>query len=118
MLVKAELLKFLKILLCRLACDPSIDIYYTYSPAIPESRFYGLCKRNGYQLDAALTEIVDELVVDEYYNKFLNDKSASIDDYEDNLFSYVMSFVGFLMVYNIHPNTVSEIRNKFIDLYK
>jgi hypothetical protein len=118
MLVKAELLKFLKITLCRMACDPSIDIYYTYSPAIPESRFYGLCKLNGYQLDAALTEIVDELVVDEYYNKFLNDKSVSIDDYEDNLFSYVMSFVGFLMVYNIHPNTVSEIRNKFIDLYK
>ena len=116
--IKAELLKFLKITLCRMACDPSIDIYYTYSPAIPDSRFYGLCKRNGYQLDAALTEIVDELVVDEYYNKFLNDKSVGIDDYEDNLFSYVMSFVGFLMVYNIHPNTVSEIRNTFIDLYK
>ena len=118
MLVKAELLKFLKILLCRRACDPSIDVYYTYYPAIPESRFYNLCKRNGYQLDEALIEIVDELVVDEYYNKFLNDQSVGIDDYEDNLFSYVMSFVGFLMVSNIHPNTVSEIRNNFIDLYK
>jgi hypothetical protein len=117
MLNKLKIIIFLKDIFCRFACDPSINVCSNYTNTV-NSRFYNLCKQNGFQLDAALTKIVDDLVVDELYIKFLNDHSVGIDEYEDNLFTYVMNFCGFFMIHNIQANSAANIRDKFIDLYK
>lgn len=118
---KSVLITFLKNILCRLACDPSIEISDYYSNIV-DSRFYNVCKENGYQLDAALDKILDELVVDEQYLKLVADVPAQEhDDYEtksENLFDYVMAFVGFFMIHNIRPYSYFEIRDEFIELYE
>lgn len=112
---KTELIIFLKDVLCRLVCDPSIDVcgYFTN---IADSKFYILCRENGYQMDIALSEIVDELFVDEDYIQFtqvgdFNDKKL------DNFFTYVITFVGFFMIHNVHPDCEDELKSQFIKLY-
>jgi len=67
-------------------------------------------------MDIALSEIVDELFVDEDYIQFtqvgdFNDKKL------DNFFTYVITFVGFFMIHNVHPDCEDEFKSQFIKLY-
>ena len=118
---KSNLITFLKNILCRLACDPSIEISDYYSNIV-DSRFYNFCKQNGFQLDAALDTIIDELLVDEQYLNFVANIPVSEQDDEfepkwDNLFEFVMAFVGFFMIHNVRMDSFFEIRDEFIALY-
>ena len=118
---KSNLITFLKNILCRLACDPSIEISDYYSNIV-DSRFYNMCKQNGFQLDAALDTIIDELLVDEQYLNFVANIPVSEQDDEfepkwDNLFEFVMAFVGFFMIHNVRMDSFFEIRDEFIALY-
>ncbi len=118
---KSNLITFLKNILCRLACDPSIEISDYYSNIV-DSRFYNMCKQNGFQLDAALDTIIDELLVDEQYLNFVANLPVSEQDDEfepkwDNLFEFVMAFVGFFMIHNVRMDSFFEIRDEFIALY-
>jgi hypothetical protein len=82
-----------------------------------------VCKENGFKLDTALDAIIDELLVDEQYLKFVANIPVSKhddDDFEtqsENLFDYVMAFVGFFMIHNVRTYSYFEIRDEFIDLY-
>ncbi len=118
---KSNLITFLKNILCRLACDPSIEISDYYSNIV-DSRFYNMCKQNGFQLDAALDTIIDELLVEEQYLNFVANIPVSEQDDEfepkwDNLFEFVMAFVGFFMIHNVRMDSFFEIRDEFIALY-
>lgn len=118
---KPVLINFLKNILCRLACDPSIEICDYYSNIV-DSRFYNDCKENGFQLDAALDLIVDELLVDIYYLKKVDDVPRNVqhEDFEiksENVFDYVMAFVGFFMIHNVQHDSYYEIRDEFIELF-
>lgn len=118
---KSVLILFLKNILCRLACDPSIEISDYYSNIV-DSRFYNVCKENGYQLDAALDKIIDELFVDEQYLKLVADIPVQEhEDYEtksESVFDYVMAFVGFFMILNVLPYNYFQIRDEFVELYE
>jgi len=118
---KSNLITFLKNILCRLACDPSIEISDYYSNIV-DSRFYNMCKQNGFQLDAALDTIIDELLLEEQYLNFVANIPVSEQDDEfepkwDNLFEFVMAFVGFFMIHNVRMDSFFEIRDEFIALY-
>ncbi len=118
---KSNLITFLKNILCRLACDPSIEISDYYSNIV-DSRFYNVCKQNGFQLDAALDTIIDELLVEEQYLNFVANVPVSEQDDEfetkwDNLFEFVMAYVGFFMIHNVRMDSFFEIRDEFIALY-
>jgi hypothetical protein len=81
-----------------------------------------MCKQNGFQLDAALDTIIDELLVDEQYLNFVANLPVSEQDDEfepkwDNLFEFVMAFVGFFMIHNVRMDSFFEIRDEFIALY-
>ena len=118
---KSTLIIFLKNILCRLACDPSIEISDYYSNIV-DSRFYNVCKENGYQLDAALDKIIDELFVDEQYLKFVADIPVQEhEDYESKseiVFDFVMAFVGFFMILNVRSYNYFQIRDEFVELYE
>ena len=111
MLEKTDLTLFLKDLLCKLVCDPSMD-FCGYFSNIGDSRFYNLCRENGYQMDMAFSEIVDALFVDDDYITFSQENPN-----DDIFFTYVINFVGFFTIHNLHPDCVDELKTQFMELF-
>jgi len=107
---KTEFILFLKDLVCKMVCDPSMD-FCGYFSNIGDSRFYNLCRENGYQMDMAFSEIVDALFLDEDYIRF------SQENPNDNFFTYVISFVGFFTIHNLHPDSIDDLKTQFVKLY-
>lgn len=115
---KTEIVIWLKDMLCRLICDPSIMVCNHFTN-IGDSKFYSLYKENGYQIDMAFTDIVDTLFVDEYYIAFSQNTYSDVNDEKlDNFFTHVVSFVGFFMIHNLHPDSIDEFKAEFMELYK
>ena len=114
---KTEIVILLKDVLCRLICNPSMD-FCGYFSNIADSRFYNLCRENGYQMDMALSEIVDALLVDEDYIHFSQERYTDAnDDKLDNFFTHVVSFVGFFTIHNLHPDCIDELKTQFMELF-
>jgi hypothetical protein len=90
-----------------------------YFTNIGDSNFYSLYRENGYQIDMTLSEIVDTLFVDENYIAFSQETYTDANDEKlDNFFTHVVSFVGFFMIHNLHPDSIDVFKAEFMELYK
>lgn len=71
-----------------------------YFSNIADSRFYNLCRENGYQMDMALSEIVDALLVDEDYIHFSQERYTDVnDDKLDNFLHTLFPLLDFLQAF-------------------
>ena len=107
---------FVKKIMLSLACHNHLD-FRDYDKDIRDSRLFSLVISNGWQIDAAIQQICDDLVKQEEFFFLLeclkqNKDSGSADD----LFNYIISFVGLNTVHTMHPDVTDAFCKEMMDL--
>lgn len=110
--------KFLKRLMLRLATDQSIDMR-NYQTNFVESKIYKKIEENDDNVDLSFHLVVHELFDDVVFNQMLS-TSSTFEDGDDGqneeLFFFVVNFVGLRQIWNLHADVVSTYCDQFCKL--
>lgn len=106
-----------------ISCFPSLDPR-DYVRGRTPSRLFKTVEKNNFQVDAAVVEVVAELLRDDKFSNILQSylNATHEEEYEDqledlkiDLFQFTISFIGLHTVFTMHGDTVSMFQDKFFE---
>lgn len=114
--------KFFKRLMLRLATDQSIDMR-NYQTDFMESKIFQKCEENDDNIDLSFHLVVHELFDDAEFNQMLYtsskyEKNEEDDGQNEELFFYVVNFVGLRQIWNLHADDILTFCGQFSTIVK
>lgn len=106
---------FIKQVMLSLACHNHLD-FRDYDREKRESRLFSLVASNGWQIDVAVQQICDELEIDERFVSLFDYSVSQHEDTDDDLFYYIMRYVGLHTIFTMHPDVTDMFRDQMAKL--